>query len=278
MSENSRATGSSGRGSAGWTTSEIADASSLSGFLSADRVRAAYAIGDLDPRFAPYARWFGAQRDQGVEAVGLLYTGLRVPVLLTLGDPDAIDALLEDPQLTAVLPRRFFASMPREHLAGFQLRYHVDQLRHMERMALDWSDWSPPDEDYSDVLPVGHADTASLMALYRHYPDHFFEPYQLETGLYFGIRRGGELVSVAGVHVVSDEWDIAAVGNVVTHPDHRSQGLSRRCTARLLTALFERVTLVTLNVSRENDAARRVYQRLGFTERFKYLEGPVQPR
>ncbi len=260
---------------------EEADPASLHAFLGLDRVRAAYAIGDLDPRFSPYSRWFAA-REVGaaghVTGLGLVYTGLRVPVLLTLGEADAVEAVLRSPTLAHALPRRFFASMALDHLPAFQALYNVESLRQMQRMALDADAFVAPEEDLSEVVPVGHADTASLMALYRHYPDHFFEPYQLEQGLYFGIRRGEQLVSVAGVHVVSEEWDVAAIGNVVTHPAHRSQGLSRRCTARLLQSLFERVSLVTLNVARENDAARRVYLRLGFTDRFRYLEGPVQPR
>ena len=54
----------------------------------------------------------------------------------------------------------------------------------------------------------------------------------LETGKYFGIRREGILVSVAGIHVYSPEYDVAALGNITTHPDFRGQGLGRKVTAR----------------------------------------------
>ena len=87
------------------------------------------------------------------------------------------------------------------------------------------------------VEPISHADTAALMALYRFYPDHFFEPYQLESGLYYGVWEDGELVSAAGVHVVSERFNIVALGNIVTHPDYRGRGLAVACTSAILEKL-----------------------------------------
>ncbi|MCK6574565.1 GNAT family N-acetyltransferase [Myxococcota bacterium] len=116
------------------------------------------------------------------------------------------------------------------------------------------------------------------MHLYRHYPDNFFDPAQLGTGLYFGVREEGELVSVAGVHVVSATYDVAVIGNIVTHSEHRGRGLATRCVARVLSALFGQVTHVALNVQATNVPALACYRRFGFTEQSKCLEGWVQVR
>ena len=262
----------------------ILDASSAGGpaeaellaFLLKDRATNAYAIGDLDPQYVGYCRWFVSRGSGGsIESLALLYTGLRMPALLTFGAADGIDALMESPEVLSSLPATFYAHIGSTHLSAFQGRATVDGLRSMVRMALPREAFVDPGE-ITDVVPVSHADTAALMALYRFYPDNFFEPYQLGSGYYFGLRSGTELVSVAGVHVVSERYDIGVVGNVVTHPQHRSRGYSRRCTARLLQALFQRVSLVTLNVQRENAVARRVYEGLGFAEHMRYLEGPVR--
>jgi ribosomal protein S18 acetylase RimI-like enzyme len=257
-------------------------------FLLADRVSSAYALGDLDPRYSDFCRWFVSRAVDSdaapVDAVALVYSGLRVPVLLTLGSDFGVEALLESPALQVELPPRLYAHLASPHLGAFQARYTVDALRSMVRMALSRdafrsrTDVALTPEQRAAIEPVGHAQTAALVALYRYYPDNFFEPYQLESGNYFGIRRGSQLISVAGVHVVSDEFDVGVIGNVVTHPDHRSQGHSRRCTTRLLESLFERVSLVTLNVQRDNVAARRVYEGLGFVEQYRYFEGTVHSR
>ncbi|MBT9558439.1 MAG: GNAT family N-acetyltransferase [Myxococcales bacterium] len=268
---------------------EITPDSELRAFLRRDPVLAAYPLGDLAPQYAPFCRWF-ATRDEsgGLSGVALFYTGLRTPTVLTLGDPDDVDALLGSPALKAILPTRLYVHLPSSHLAAFQANFQVDALRPMIRMALHrdgFIPWRPsPSEggalvpDPASVVRVGHGDTADLVALYRFYPDNFFEPYQLESGFYYGYRAAGHLISVAGIHVVSVEDDIAAIGNVVTHPEHRGRGYSRMCTTRLLEDLFTHVSTVALNVTRENVGARRIYEQLGFVEHLRYLEGPVIAR
>lgn len=110
--------------------------------------------------------------------------------------------------------------------------------------------------------------------LYEHYPDNFFEPYQLETGLYFGVRDEDiGLASIAGIHVVSESHDVAVIGNFVTHPERRGRGYASACTARLLSELFETVSLVALNVQEDNEPAQRMYRNFGFEENNVFYEG-----
>lgn len=258
---------------------EIEDKELLYRFLITDPITAAYHLGDLDPNYFRFCRWWGALDTAGeLEAVLLLYTGLRMPAVLTLGDPEALERVVESEAVQNALPGRFYVHLLPSHLAAIQTAFEVDRLRQMVRMGLKRDDFAPADGDLSQVHALGHADTADLMALYRFYPDNFFEPYQLESGFYFGVREAEHLVSVAGVHIFSEEFDLAAIGNIVTHPDHRCRGHSRRTTTVLLQALFDKVSLAALNVQRDNVAARRVYERLGFTEHVRYLEGPVKRR
>ena len=117
-------------------------------------------------------------------------------------------------------------------------------------------------------------DIGDIIDLFQYYPDNFFEPAQLATGHYYGIRREGKLVSVAGVHVFSGENAVACLGNIVTHPEHRGQGLSTTCTSHLCAALIDDgVRVLALNVDRHNRSAVRVYEKLGFLEHMTYVEG-----
>ncbi|MEE2788508.1 MAG: GNAT family N-acetyltransferase [Myxococcota bacterium] len=111
------------------------------------------------------------------------------------------------------------------------------------------------------------------MRLYEHYPDHFFEPHHLGTGYYFGIRSNDELISVAGIHNISLNHDVAAIGNIVTHLDHRGHGLAAKCVRRLLDELFQSVNHVCLNVGLDNTAAIACYQKIGFKEHRQFIEG-----
>jgi ribosomal protein S18 acetylase RimI-like enzyme len=105
------------------------------------------------------------------------------------------------------------------------------------------------------------------------YPGNFFVPRMLETGYYFGIRRGGMLASVAGVHVFSRPYKVAALGNITTRPDFRGQGLATAATVRLCQELRGAgIEHIGLNVKADNQAALECYKRIGFKQIADYGE------
>lgn len=249
---------------------EITDCQRLEDYLTPQPVRAAYQLGDLDPVFFKFTRWFAMTAAGEIRALLMLYNGLSVPAVMTLGEVDAVGELVE--HASRYLPRRFYAHVLTEHESAFAQSYRQEDWRQMVRMGLLRERYQPA-SGVDGVVQVTHRDTAALINLYRAYPDNFFEPYQLETGLYFGCWQDGILVAAAGVHVVSERYSVAAVGNVVTHPDYRRSGYSTRCTDQLLAALFERVERVALNVRRDNVAALGCFTKLGFEESNDYTEG-----
>ncbi len=247
--------------------------------LRADPVRNAYMLGDLDATYAPYTHWYASGTTPAADAVMLVYTGLSVPVFLTYGRQGGIDAILE--QFIEALPERTMAHIDPGHLEAVDRRYAVDCLRPMLRMGLRATDFAIyphyAEEPQPLVEQLGHRHTGEIMELYQHYPDSFFEPTQLGTGHYYGIRVDGELASVAGLHVYSPLEQVAALGNIVTHPKHRGRGLSTACTAHLCAALLSQgIELLALNVERKNKSAVRVYRKLGFRDHNTYLEGLVE--
>jgi predicted GNAT family acetyltransferase len=95
----------------------------------------------------------------------------------------------------------------------------------------------------------------------------------LETGRYVGVRRGHDLVCVAGVHVWSPEWRVACLGNVATAPAARGEGLATAACARLCRVLLDDgIDVISLNVRADNAAAIRAYEKLGFAHAADYLE------
>jgi predicted GNAT family acetyltransferase len=101
----------------------------------------------------------------------------------------------------------------------------------------------------------------------------------LQTGFYFGIRRGRALVSAAGVHVYSRPYKVAALGNIATRPDVRGRGLGTAVTARLCQELLRAgVECIGLNVKADNLGARACYEKLGFVRVADYGEYMVEPK
>ncbi|MHC4104953.1 MAG: GNAT family N-acetyltransferase, partial [Planctomycetota bacterium] len=103
----------------------------------------------------------------------------------------------------------------------------------------------------------------------KAYPGNFFEPRMLETKQYYGIRQSGALISVAGVHVYSSRYKVAALGNITTHPNYRGKGYGRIVTAQLCKSLLNKIDHIGLNVKSDNKSAIRCYEKLEFEVELK---------
>ena len=70
---------------------------------------------------------------------------------------------------------------------------------------------------------------------------------------------------VAGVHVHSPTWGVAALGNVATLTERRGEGLARAaCAALCRLLLADGIETIALNVRADNAPALAAYSRLGF--------------
>lgn len=257
------------------TMGRVKDRDALRRFLTKDRYAHAYLLGYLDPMYEPFAKWYGDYDAQGhLQCVLLHYIGLSIPIVFLVGRSEQLPRFLSFCRDT--LPARFHFHVADAQMEAFTAHFPVESSQLMQRMGMTRSQYSPVELD-GRVERLGHRDTGAIMKLYAHYPDHFFEPYQMETGLYFGVRNDrDELMSISGIHNVNAYDDIAVVGNLVTHPSVRGQGLAKVCTGALLNELFQRVACIALNVDQGNEPAIRVYQSFGFTANNDYYEGRSQ--
>jgi predicted GNAT family acetyltransferase len=79
-------------------------------------------------------------------------------------------------------------------------------------------------------------------------------------------------VSVAGIHIHSKRYKLAALGNIATHPDYRGQGLAKASCAKLCQELIRTVDHIGLNVKADNASAIGCYEKLGFKHIARYEE------
>lgn len=253
----------------------VTDRDELRDFLVQDRYANAYLLGNLDPAYFQFCSWYGARDSSGrLSNLLLLYKGLSLPVVFMVGASGNLEMFLTE--CRHLLPHRFHFHVVEGCMDIVHKALEPREYKRMFRMGLERSHYRRSSRDLGgvSVTRLGHRDTAAIMALYNHYPDNFFEPYQLETGYYFGVRDNGlGLVSIAGVHVVSEEHDVAVIGNFVTHPAARGRGLATACTGTLLDELFDHVSFVALNVQEDNAPAIRMYRNFGFESNNVFYEG-----
>jgi ribosomal-protein-alanine N-acetyltransferase len=92
----------------------------------------------------------------------------------------------------------------------------------------------------------------------------FLNEFSNQCSLTFGARTDGELAGFVVVHAVIDE---AHIVNFAVASRFRRRGVGRELLSYLLQDLFIRgVRWVTLEVRRSNEAARGLYENLGFQE------------
>lgn len=245
------------------TVQAITNRDHIARFLGRERVVHAYPLGYLDQKYADACVWYGDREDGELVGLVLVYTGLSRPGLFTAGRGDSIRPILR--AMGAQVPARVVAHFAPDHRAPVESVLNaIGPFRRMKRLGLAREEFVDPGTGGVEVDTLSHRDTAAILQLYSVWPDNFFEPYQLESGLYFGVRTESGLAAIAGTHNVSETFDVAAIGNLVTHPDHQGKGYASACTARLLSAAFERVGHITLDVEENNVPAMRTYQRFGF--------------
>ncbi|MBN1149230.1 MAG: GNAT family N-acetyltransferase [Anaerolineales bacterium] len=252
-----------------WKTVELRDKSCILDFLERDRLYAAYAIGDLEPDFFAQCAWWGAESEGRLGALALRYDGLQPPALFLMGDAHGLGAILA----RAALPARVYIMCRLEHESLTSEFYAWEQAIPMWRMALAAERFAPRE---SEVQRLAYEHCSLLQALFALGGGGAFTPQQLAQGVFYGVFVDGELVSVAGTHLVSCAYGVAALGNIFTRPDQRGRGYAGRATSAVVSELLQLgVGDIVLNVSQENIAAQRLYERLGFEQYCPFLEGPA---
>ena len=258
-------------GMAEFCVEALHDTARIRRILEGRRAYAAYALGQLEPPLFRLTDWrlgTGAAN----QALVLHSRGGLGNATFAMGESCALDAIL------TVHPgsRHTFLTCEVHHLDTVLLHFDLDQRQTMIRMQVtaDTLRAAP-----GPVRRLRGADAREINRLYRtDGVPSFYSPRQIEEGVYFGTEQEGQLIAVAGTHVISHDSAIAVVGNVYTHPTHRGQHLAQATTSAVTSQLLKFCREVVLSVDPTNAAAVRAYERLGYVEVARLIEGAATRR
>jgi len=227
-------------------------------YLEQRRSYAVSAIAHLEPDYSEVSKWFvtGDRDDFGLL---LISKSMSPSYVFTLGNETTLGSLLR----ATSLPGEAFITCQPEHLDTIEGYYELEWHCLMKRMVATRESFNPAAEEAIRLRP---AHVNELNGLYREQSSNVFSAGQIRRGVYYGIWRDGNLASVAGTHLISLTYGIAFMGNVLTHPAYRNQGLATICTSAVTSDLFDYCTEVVLNVEPQNWPAVQAYANLGYRD------------
>jgi ribosomal protein S18 acetylase RimI-like enzyme len=119
--------------------------------------------------------------------------------------------------------------------------------------------------DEPEAVSLKAADVPEMLELVRQTDPGPFLDRTIELGDYLGIRRGTQLVAMAGERMHFDGW--TEISGVCTAPTHRGQGMASRLVGALIAGIQQRSERAVLHVLTTNTNAIHLYEELGFRQR-----------
>lgn len=238
------------------------DKSIILSFLKRNPELQVYCIGDLDDFFWPKTIWYALVEDETILSIALLYSGMEIPTLLLFHADHAEYSKILLNRVKSILPDAFYAHLSPGLIDIFDRKNIIEDYGLTHKMALRKN---PPVINDSNIRRLSVDDLPAILDLYTlAYPHNWFDKRMLETGKYFGYFKNQQMAGIAGIHVYSPQYRVAALGNITTHPDYRKRQIAYKLTAALCSDLFKSVDFIGLNVKSNNDFAIKCYTKLDF--------------
>jgi len=250
----------------------LRDRAQIRAILEGRRPYAAYALGQLEPALVRMTEWWLSSGAHNQALVLHSHGGLG-NATFAMGEATALDALL------SVHPgqRQTFLTCEVSHLETVLRHFALEQRQTMIRMQVTPETFRPSQEMETRRLTA--EDARDINRLYRtDGVPSFYSGRQIDDSVYFGVERDGRVVAVAGTHVISTASAIAVVGNVYTHPSYRGQHMAQATTSAVTQHLLRFCREVVLSVDPTNQPAVRAYERLGYVEVARLIEGAAVRR
>lgn len=115
------------------------------------------------------------------------------------------------------------------------------------------------------IEPLGWADAEEMLALATLTRPGPFTAWALELGRFWGVRKQGRLVAMAGERLVAEGY--TELSGVCTHPDLRGQGLGRLMSSFVSGQISAKGDAAFLHCFALNAAAIGLYESIGYQVR-----------
>lgn len=231
-------------------------------YLAKDPIANVLPLGDLYSPLLQVSDIYTAVDNDHIIGVCAVYRAFSTPsIVFGIAEPKVKRALLEN--IMSKIPDNFISLCQPNDVDLFK-GYTTIMHSHLEQQMIANSP-KHISHDNVDAAKVNKTEFKPLNEFYVKHHAEAWAPIQFKTGPYYCVKVKGNIVSVAGVHLVTPM--IAQLGNIITDKAYQNRGFATACTALLATTLASKDRIISLFVKTDNAPAIRVYEKLGFSKR-----------
>ncbi len=219
---------------------------------------------------------FGLFDNSELKEIAMLNTNYGIPVLIAASFENPKYNIQLIRSIKKFLPAKFYTHINREVLEEVFSQNKITELEEYVNMGICNSDLIKTTDD-NEVTRLGFDDLKNIKELISvSYPGAWLDDELVKFNENFGIFHDRKLISFAGIHAFSEEYEVAAVAHVTTHPEYRKRGYGEKVVNALVTSLKNRIKFIGLNVKVDNTPAINCYKKLGFNEYGKFVACEIE--
>jgi len=211
--------------------------------------------------------WYGVfDKNDKIKSIYLIFKCLSPMPVFSLGDISGLNLIADKLNIEGDI----YIQAKFNHIEYLTSQYtfnHNNNTLLMKKCGLNKS--------FSDKIEkLAVSNYPEMKKLYATAEDQiYFDRDHIKKGIYYGIRRDGILVSMAGTHVLDRQNKIVMLGDIVTHPAYRGRGFAMICCAAVCNDLNKWGYDICVKVREYNYVAINMYKSLGFVKYNHFYEG-----
>ncbi|MEG0772815.1 GNAT family N-acetyltransferase [Clostridium sp.] len=255
----------------------IHDTSMVYEFLkNKERYDYVYQLNNLEASQWKQVVCYGLFYEEELKAIAMLNMNYGIPVLLAASFDDVEYSIKLIRKIKPFLPPKFYTHIDKATLAEVFPEDKITGLEEYMNMGI-WDFYVLNKMQENEAVRVGFKSINEIKYLLSvGHPGAWLDEELVMLNENFGMYVNRKLVSFAGIHAYSNNYEVAAIAHVTTHPEYRKRGYGEQVVSALVNSLKGKIKFIGLNVKTDNVPAINCYKKLGFEEFGRFMACDIE--
>lgn len=235
-----------------------------------------YQFSNLSPDPWKKVVCYGLFEGEEIKEITMINMNYHIPVVLAASFDNEKYSIELIKEIKKFLPSKFYTHIDKTTLEKVFDPNNIFELEEYMNMGL--CDYDILDKKHDNkAVRLGFKDINTIKELISiSYPGAWLDDDLVKLNENFGMYIDEKLISFAGIHAYSEQYQVAAIAHVTTHPDYRKRGYAEKVVEALSESLKAKVKFIGLNVKVNNLQAINCYKKLGFKEFGRFIACEIE--